>query len=79
MLKLDLDSFECDILELIIVKEGYRPRVIISEASPAWPPPLRFRMNYNDGWFAATAVGVQRQPTEHCRPNPTCGRSAGGS
>lgn len=47
-LKLDLDSFECDILELLIVKGGYRPRVIISEASPGWVPPLKFRMNYND-------------------------------
>lgn len=28
---------------------GYRPRLIVSEASPAWIPPLRFRMNHNDG------------------------------
>ncbi len=48
VMKLDLDSFECDILELLIVKGGFRPRVIISEASPGWAPPLKFRMKYND-------------------------------
>ena len=42
VLKLDVDSIECPLLDAVM-SAGYRPRVIISEASPAWPPPLLFR------------------------------------
>ena len=45
-LKLDLDGFECDILEALVAA-GFRPKVVVSEASPAWPPPLKFRLAYD--------------------------------
>lgn len=42
IIKIDVDSIECPLLDSLM-SSGYRPRVIVAEASPAWPPPLLFR------------------------------------
>ena len=50
LFKLDFDGFECDVLEAML-SAGFRPRVIIVEASPAWPPPYVWRIHYHPAWW----------------------------
>ena len=44
-LKLDIDSFECDYLEEILIG-GFRPKVIDVELAPSYPPPIRYSAKY---------------------------------
>ena len=47
ILKIDVDSTDCPLLDAVI-GAGFRPRVVVIEASPAWPPPLLFRREAAD-------------------------------
>ena len=49
VLKIDMDGFDCDLLESLTTA-GYRPAVVIIEANPAWPPPIVWRRNYSPRW-----------------------------
>jgi len=42
LLKIDIDSLECPLLDAVLAA-GFRPRIVVTEASPAWPPPLMWR------------------------------------
>ncbi len=46
ILKLDVDSYECSILEHIL-RANYRPQIIHSECNPIYPPPVIFMPIYN--------------------------------
>jgi hypothetical protein len=46
ILKLDIDSYECSILESIL-QAGYRPQLIHTEFNPIFPPPVIFMPIYN--------------------------------
>jgi hypothetical protein len=46
ILKLDVDSYECSILEHIL-RANYRPQIIHSEFNPIYPPPVIFMPIYN--------------------------------
>jgi hypothetical protein len=46
ILKLDVDSYECSILEHIL-RANYRPQTIHSECNPIYPPPVIFMPIYN--------------------------------
>eukprot|EP00929_Paragymnodinium_shiwhaense_P103736 TRINITY_DN67430_c0_g1_i2.p1 TRINITY_DN67430_c0_g1~~TRINITY_DN67430_c0_g1_i2.p1 ORF type:complete len:477 (+),score=70.38 TRINITY_DN67430_c0_g1_i2:163-1593(+) len=49
VLKVDIDGYECDLIEGLL-HLGYKPRVLIVEANAAWPPPLRFRLAFDETW-----------------------------
>ncbi|CAF1971004.1 unnamed protein product [Rotaria magnacalcarata] len=46
ILKLDIDSYECSVLESIL-RAGYRPELIHTEFNPIFPPPVIFIPIYN--------------------------------
>ncbi|UJR38289.1 hypothetical protein I4U23_030959 [Adineta vaga] len=46
VLKLDIDSYECSVLENIL-QAGYRPQIIHTEFNPVFPPPVIFKPIYN--------------------------------
>ena len=46
LLKLDIDSYECSVLESIM-SAGYRPVLIHTEFNPIFPPPVRFAPLYD--------------------------------
>ncbi|CAF2490276.1 unnamed protein product [Rotaria sp. Silwood2] len=46
ILKLDVDSYECSVLESIL-HAGYRPQLIHTEFNPIFPPPIIFIPIYN--------------------------------
>ncbi|KAL0482116.1 phytochrome B [Acrasis kona] len=46
LFKVDIDSYECTILEAMLSSGKYRPKVIFSEHAEFVPPPLRFSISY---------------------------------
>jgi hypothetical protein len=46
LLKVDIDSYECSIIESIL-QAGYRPQLIHTEFNPIFPPPVIFMPIYN--------------------------------
>ena len=46
LLKLDVDSYECSILDAIL-RAGYRPQLIHTEFNPIFPPPVVFMPIYD--------------------------------
>ncbi|CAF0950938.1 unnamed protein product [Adineta ricciae] len=46
ILKVDIDSYECSVLESIL-QAGYRPQLIHTEFNPVFPPPVIFKPIYN--------------------------------
>jgi hypothetical protein len=50
ILKMDIDGFECDLLESLL-GAGYRPKILIVEANPAWPPPFKWHLRFSPDWF----------------------------
>ncbi|CAF1575743.1 unnamed protein product [Rotaria magnacalcarata] len=46
ILKLDIDSYECSVLESIL-RASYRPELIHTEFNPIFPPPIIFMPIYN--------------------------------
>jgi len=56
-LKIDIDSFECEYLEAILVA-GFKPKVLDVELASSYPPPIRFRAKYTPGLsVAVTPMG----------------------
>ena len=49
VLKMDIDGFECDLLESLL-GAGYSPKIIITETNPAWPPPFAWRLRFSPDW-----------------------------
>ena len=53
LLKLDIDSYECSVLESVL-RAGYRPVLIHTEFNPIFAPPVRFVPQYDGatkhGW-----------------------------
>jgi len=56
-LKIDVDSFDCDYLSEILTA-GYRPKAINIELAAPWPPPLKFRMRYTEGFAYEASSGT---------------------
>merc|ERR1711970_1122598 len=57
LLKVDVDSFECDFIEGVL-KAGYRPLVITSEVNAVVVPPFKYSMKYfKDGIQYGDMVG----------------------
>lgn len=46
-LKIDVDSFDCEFLGKVLA-EGYRPKVVMIESAPYWPPPIKYITRYSD-------------------------------
>ena len=57
LLKLDIDSFECDYLEAIL-HAGFRPKVIDIECASSYPPPIKFRAFHSESasWDSLSAT-----------------------
>ena len=49
VLKIDIDGFDCSLLEALTA-DGHRPKIIIIEAQPSWPPPFVWRLEYSTRW-----------------------------
>ena len=45
LLKIDIDSYDCDVLEAVLGHQP-RPRVLITEYTALFPPPIAFRLVY---------------------------------
>ena len=56
-LKIDIDSFDCDYLE-VVLHAGYRPKVIMMEATTAYPPPLKFWLRFSSNFSYAASTGT---------------------
>ena len=50
-LKIDIDSFDCDYLQ-VVLQSGYTPKLIMIKAS-SWPPPLKFHLHYSSNFSYA--------------------------
>jgi hypothetical protein len=47
-LKVDIDSFECEYLEALLLG-GFKPKLIDVEVAASYPPPIKFRARYTAG------------------------------
>ena len=45
MLKIDIDSIDCEIMEAVL-SAGYNPELIVIETNPAYPPPISFGLRF---------------------------------
>lgn len=50
-LKIDIDSFDAQLLEIILEKGGYRPKIVMVEFNPDIPPPISWHQLYSDHPF----------------------------
>eukprot|EP00927_Polykrikos_kofoidii_P010066 TRINITY_DN14251_c0_g1_i1.p1 TRINITY_DN14251_c0_g1~~TRINITY_DN14251_c0_g1_i1.p1 ORF type:complete len:473 (-),score=81.59 TRINITY_DN14251_c0_g1_i1:119-1459(-) len=50
ILKLDLDSYDCQILSALVNLFGHRPTCILLEINPSFPPPFDFAMEHHVAW-----------------------------
>eukprot|EP01065_Artemidia_motanka_P006267 TRINITY_DN13082_c0_g1_i1.p1 TRINITY_DN13082_c0_g1~~TRINITY_DN13082_c0_g1_i1.p1 ORF type:complete len:396 (+),score=125.77 TRINITY_DN13082_c0_g1_i1:69-1190(+) len=66
LLKVDIDSYDCDLAEAIL-SAGYRPTIVQIEISPHWPPGVRATMRpggrnvMSSGCSCAAAVELGRR------------------
>jgi hypothetical protein len=52
--KMDTDSADCDVLDALLSRGLYRPKVILSEFNILYPPPIRYNLVDDGRWkFAA--------------------------
>jgi len=65
-LKVDIDSFECEYLEALLLG-GFKPKVIDIEVGASYPPPIKFRARYTAGsGVSLSAAKLSATPFSGC-------------
>merc|ERR1719352_1295927 len=44
-LKVDIDSFDADLLAIVLA--AFKPKLVMVEINPDWPPPVRWHVTYD--------------------------------
>merc|ERR1712216_495661 len=76
-LKIDIDSFDCDVLD-VIIQQGYQPLVIMMELNGQIPPPLKFArtfVNRRELWECNSQMNRDAYSLQMAHPFRSCSLS----